>query len=111
MLMIWAFSEIVRLFNSGIFAVTSHSWSDPKACQIEPDRMLDVTGLKHLSRSGTLMGMACHRRASVVTFDRRNIVDREFGEDYRDAQFPSGWYVLPLAGAGALMAAVVGFFF
>ena len=57
------------------------------------------------------MGMPFHRRTSVVFFDRRTIVDREFGEDYRDAQFPAGWYVLPLAGAGALMAAVVGFFF
>jgi hypothetical protein len=57
------------------------------------------------------MGMAYHRRASIVFLDQRNIVDREFGEDYRDAHFPSGWFVLPLVGAGAVIATVVGFFF
>ena len=54
---------------------------------------------------------ALYRRASIVSLDRRNIVDREFGEDYRDAQFPSGWYVLPFVGAGGLVAALMGFFF
>lgn len=65
------------------------------------------------------MASVCPRRASIIIFDRRNIsdfdgrniVDREFGEEYRDAHFPPGWYVLPLVGAGALTAAVVGFFF
>jgi hypothetical protein len=57
------------------------------------------------------MGAAHYRRASIVSLDRRNIVDREFGEDYRDAQFPSGWYVLPFVGAGGLVAALMGFFF
>jgi hypothetical protein len=56
------------------------------------------------------MRLTCHSSASVVFLDRRNIVEREFGEDYRDAHFPSGWYVLPLVGAGAVIAAVVGFF-
>jgi len=57
-------------------------------------------------------------RASIINFDRRNIdrdrkgiVDREFGDDYRDAHFPAGWYVLPLVGAGALVGTLVGFLF
>lgn len=65
------------------------------------------------------MASACSRRASIIIFDRRNIsdfdgrnvVDREFGDNYRDAHFPPGWYVLPLVGAGALTVALVGFFF
>ena len=57
------------------------------------------------------MGPVCHIRPSIVAFERKNIVEREFGDDYRDAQFPSGWYVLPLVGAGTLIGAVVGFFF
>ena len=35
-------------------------------------------------------------------FDHRNTIEREFDDDYRDPQFPSGWYVLPLTGLGAL---------
>jgi len=51
------------------------------------------------------------KRASIIFFDRRNVVDREFGDDYRDAQFPSGWYVLPLVGAGALVGTLVRLLF
>jgi hypothetical protein len=54
----------------------------------------------------------------IIVFDRRNIgrdrrsiVDREFGDDYRDAHFPSGWYVLPLVGAGALVGTLVKLLF
>jgi hypothetical protein len=54
------------------------------------------------------MGLACHTRPSIVTSDRRNIIEREFGDEYRDAHFPSGWYVLPLVGAGALTAVLLG---
>jgi hypothetical protein len=43
-------------------------------------------------------------RASILSFERSNIVDREFGEDYRDAHFPAGWFVLPFVGMGALAA-------
>jgi len=57
------------------------------------------------------VGSTWHRRASIVYLDRRNIVDREFGDDYRDSHFPAGWFVLPLVGAGALVAALVGFVF
>jgi hypothetical protein len=56
------------------------------------------------------MGLACHTRPSNVVFDRRNIIEREFGDEYRDAQFPSGWYVLPLVGTGALTAMLLAFF-
>ena len=34
--------------------------------------------------------------------NHRNIIEREFDEDYRDPHFPSGWYMLPLVGLGAL---------
>jgi len=43
-------------------------------------------------------------RASILPFERRTIVDREFGEDYRDVHFPAGWFVLPFVGMGALAA-------
>lgn len=56
------------------------------------------------------MRSVCHSHAPVVFLDRRNIVDREFGEDYRDAHFPAGWFVLPMVGAGALIAALVAVF-
>jgi hypothetical protein len=58
---------------------------------------------------GNLVKPACHTRSSIIFLDRRTLVDREFGEDYRDAHFPPGWFVLPLVGAGALVAALVGF--
>lgn len=56
------------------------------------------------------MGSVRHTRAPLV-IDEGNIVDREFGDEYRDAHFPSGWYVLPLVGAGALVGAMVTFLF
>jgi len=40
---------------------------------------------------------------------RRNAIEREFDEDYRDPHFPSGWYLLPLVGLGAL--ALLAMFF
>jgi hypothetical protein len=56
------------------------------------------------------MPSACRNRAilqPVAQLARRNIVELEFGDAYRDARFPSGWYVLPTVGLGVLSVALV----
>jgi hypothetical protein len=35
------------------------------------------------------------------------MAELEFGDAYRDARFPSGWYVLPSVGLGALSVALI----
>ena len=48
--------------------------------------------------------MALLRRAGLRYdyADHRNAIEREFDDDYRDPHFPSGWYMPPLVGLGAL---------
>jgi len=56
------------------------------------------------------MPPVCRNRAAlqlVAPFERRGIAELEFGDAYRDARFPSGWYVLPSVGLGALSVALV----
>lgn len=56
------------------------------------------------------MPLACQNRAlrqPVASFHRRSIAELEFGDDYRDPRFPSGWYVLPSVGLSALAVVLV----
>ena len=56
------------------------------------------------------MPLVCRNRAvlqSIAPFDRGSIAELEFGDAYRDARFPSGWYVLPSVGLGVLSVALV----
>jgi hypothetical protein len=56
------------------------------------------------------MPLACRNRAVlqlIAPLDRRSIVELEFGDAYRHARFPSGWYILPSVGLGMFSVALV----